>query len=93
MGFLGQGSIGFSAHGFRATASTILNEAGFRSDVIEKQLAHQERNKVRASYNRATYMDERRVMMQVWADMVDEISGETENNTLAFVKSLTFQSA
>jgi len=93
MGFLGQGSIGFSAHGFRATASTMLNESGFRSDVIEKQLAHQERNKVRASYNRATYMDERRVMMQVWADMVDEISGETSNNTLAFVKSLAYHPA
>ncbi len=61
--------------------------------MIEKQLAHQERNKVRASYNRATYMDERRVMMQVWADMVDEISGETANNTLAFVQALTYQQA
>jgi integrase len=93
MGFLGEGSIGFSAHGFRSTASTMLNEAGFRSDVIERQLAHQDRNKVRASYNHAQYMDERRVMMQVWADMVDEIAGETTNSSLAFVKALTFQPA
>jgi integrase len=93
MGFLGEGSIGFSAHGFRATASTMLNEAGFRSDVIERQLAHQDRNKVRASYNHAQYMDERRVMMQVWADMIDDIGKETPNSALQFVKTLTFQPA
>lgn len=93
MGFLGEGSIGFSAHGFRATASTMLNEAGFRSDVIERQLAHQDRNQVRASYNHAQYLDERRVMMQVWADMVDEIGKETPNRSLEFVKALTFQPA
>ncbi|AYH11944.1 integrase [Pectobacterium parmentieri] len=74
MGFNGKDSIGFSAHGFRATASTILNEMGYRPDVIERQLAHTERNKVRASYNRAEYLDERRKMMQVWADSVGIIS-------------------
>lgn len=58
----------FSAHGFRSTASTVLNELGYRPDVIERQLAHTERNKVRASYNRAEYLDERRQMMQAWAD-------------------------
>ena len=61
----------FSAHGFRATASTILNEIGYRPDVIERQLAHQERNKVRASYNQASYMPERKKMMQEWADYLD----------------------
>jgi integrase len=71
MGLNGKDSIGFSAHGFRATASTFLNESGYRSDVIERQLAHAERNKVRASYNQAEYMEERRAMMQDWADMVD----------------------
>lgn len=76
MGFNGKDTIGFSAHGFRATASTILNEAGFRSDVIERQLAHAERNKVRASYNQAEYMVERRAMMQQWADLVDQLSKE-----------------
>ena len=58
-------------HGFRALASTILNEQGFRPDVIERQLAHAERNKVRAAYNRAEYMPERREMMQFWADYLD----------------------
>lgn len=71
MGFNGKDSIGFSAHGFRATASTMLNEMGYRSDVIERQLAHAERNKVRASYNQAEYLEERRQMMQAWADEVD----------------------
>lgn len=74
LGFNGKETIGFSAHGFRATASTFLNEAGFRSDVIERQLAHAERNKVRASYNHAEYLEERRAMMQQWADMVDLLS-------------------
>ncbi|MGD8617300.1 MAG: tyrosine-type recombinase/integrase [Gammaproteobacteria bacterium] len=74
MGFNGNGSIGFSAHGFRATASTMLNELGYRSDVIERQLAHKERNKVRASYNQAEYLKERRVMMQQWADLMEEIA-------------------
>ena len=78
MGFNGKDSIGFSAHGFRATASTILNETGFRPDVIERQLAHAERDKTRASYNQAEYMPERVAMMQQWADMVDSIAaGDT----------------
>lgn len=72
MGFNGKDSIGFSAHGFRATASTILNEMGYRSDVIERQLAHAERDKVRASYNHAEYMDERKAMMQEWADLLND---------------------
>jgi integrase len=55
-------------HGFRSIASTILNEQGFRPDLIEKQLAHAERNKVRAAYNRAEYLAERHKMMQDWAD-------------------------
>ena len=61
----------FSAHGFRATASTLLNELGYRPDVIERQLAHRERNKVRASYNQASYMPERKKMMQEWANYLD----------------------
>jgi len=48
-----------------------LNEMGWKPDVIERQLAHAERNKVRAVYNRAQYMDERRKMMQAWADYLD----------------------
>ncbi len=59
-----------TGHGFRAVASTILNEAGFRADVIERQLAHCERNDIRGAYNRAEYLPERRKMMQQWADML-----------------------
>jgi integrase len=52
-------------------ASTLLNEQGYSPDVIERQLAHVERNKVRAAYNRAEYLDQRRQMMQAWADYLD----------------------
>ncbi len=60
-----------TGHGFRALASTRLNELGWPPDVIERQLAHAERNKVRAAYNRASYMAERRKMMVAWADYLD----------------------
>jgi len=60
-----------TAHGFRAMASTLLNEQGFAPDVIELQLAHAERNKVRAAYNRAQRLEERRTLMQQWADYLD----------------------
>jgi hypothetical protein len=53
--------------------SAILNEIGFAPDVIERQLAHLERNKVRAAYNRAQYLPERTRMMQQWADLLDAI--------------------
>lgn len=62
-----------TGHGFRAMASTRLNEMGWQPDVIERQLAHVERNKVRAVYNRAAYMHERHDMMQAWADYVDAL--------------------
>jgi len=60
-----------TGHGFRSTASTILNENGFNPDVIERQLAHCERNEVRAAYNHAQYLHERYKMMQWWADYLD----------------------
>jgi integrase len=61
-----------SPHSLRATASTILNESNlFRPDVIERQLSHIERNVIRAAYNQAQYIDERRAMLQWWADFVD----------------------
>jgi len=60
-----------TGHGFRAMASTRLNEMGWNPDVIERQLAHAERNKVRAAYNRAQYMADRKKMMQAWADYLD----------------------
>ena len=57
-----------SIHGFRAMASTYLNEQGFNRDWIERQLAHGERNSIRAAYNYAEYLPERRKMMQAYAD-------------------------
>ena len=86
MGFNGKESIGFSAHGFRSTASTILNEIGFRPDVIERQLAHADRNTVRAAYNQGEYLAERRSMMQQWADQIDEMAdgkGTANGRTLS----------
>jgi integrase len=67
-------------HGFRSLASTCLNEQGWHPDLIELQLAHAERNKVRAAYNRAQRLAERRRMMQSWADYLDEL--RTEKNAV-----------
>jgi len=72
MGYRGRAT----GHGFRSTASTILNEHGFRPDVIERQLAHNERNNVRAAYNHAQYLPERREMMQWWADFLDRMAAK-----------------
>lgn len=74
MGYKGR----MTGHGFRSTASTLLNEMGFRHDVIERQLAHAERNAVRAAYNRAEYLSERKAMMQNWADYLDKIKAGAE---------------
>jgi len=60
-----------TAHGFRALLSTVANEAGWDGDVIERQLAHIERNKIRAAYHRSTYTNERARLMQWWADYLD----------------------
>ena len=69
MGYKGK----MTGHGFRAVASTILNETGFTPDAIERQLAHCERNEVRGAYNRAEYLPERKKMMQFWADHLDKL--------------------
>lgn len=61
-----------TAHGFRALASTILNEEGFNSDIIEKQLAHIDSNSVRRAYNRAEYVKDRNKMLQWWSDFIIE---------------------
>lgn len=71
-------SLGFAAgeqtaHGFRTLASTRLNESGFNGDLIELQLAHVEQDRSRAAYNRASRMDDRREMMQWWADHLDAL--------------------
>jgi Integrase len=63
-------------HGFRSLASTLLNELGYNRDWIERQLAHGERNDVRAAYNYAEYLPERRRMMQEWADYLDKLRAE-----------------
>ncbi|MBK6553421.1 MAG: tyrosine-type recombinase/integrase [Rhodocyclaceae bacterium] len=60
----------FTVHDLRRTASTLLHEAGFNSDWIEKCLAHEQRG-VRAIYNKAEYAEQRRTMLQAWADMLD----------------------
>jgi integrase len=70
-------------HGMRATASTILNERGFRGDVIERQLSHVERNEVRRAYNHAEFLDERRAMMQAWADYIDSARVKEQDNVEA----------
>ncbi len=70
---MGYGKEQMTAHGFRAMASSLLNEIGHRSDVIEAQLAHKGADKIRAIYNRAQYMDERRQLMQAWADYLDQL--------------------
>ena len=62
-----------TAHGFRSTASTLLHEQGYPSDVIERQLAHKEANAVKDAYNRAQHLPERRTMMQAWADYCDAL--------------------
>lgn len=68
-----------TTHGFRALASTVLNECGlWRPDVIERQLAHKEQNAVRAAYHRSDYLDERTRMMQWWGDYLDAAEAEAK---------------
>ena len=63
-----------TVHGFRALASTILNESGFRPDIIERQLAHAERNKIRAAYHRSEYLEERQKMMDWWGACLESMA-------------------
>lgn len=79
MGYKGSAT----AHGFRALFSTVANEAGWNPDVIERQLAHKERNEVRAAYHRSTYMQERAKLLQWWADYLD---GRKAGNVVAFTQ-------
>ncbi|MBE6440768.1 MAG: DUF4102 domain-containing protein [Desulfovibrio desulfuricans] len=67
-------------HGFRSMASTILNEQGYRPDIIEMQLAHADANHIRAAYNHARYFEERRKMMQDWADHLDTLREQYRNS-------------
>jgi len=76
---LGYSKEEMTAHGFRTLASTLFNERGYSRDAIERQLAHMERDNVRAAYNRAEYLPERRRMMQEWADYLDTLRAGTDN--------------
>lgn len=69
LGYHGQACV----HGFRALASTILNEKGFDADIIERCLAHVEQNKVRKAYHRSEYLEGRQEMLQWWADHLDQL--------------------
>jgi integrase len=71
-----------TVHGLRATMSTLLNEKGHNPDVIEHLLSHQDPNKVRAAYNRAEYLSERRITLQWLADHLDSLSGSMDKNEL-----------
>ena len=70
-------------HGFRALFSTIANEAGFNPDAIERQLAHREKNAVRAAYHRSEYLTEREKMMQWWAEHLQHQQHETETTIVS----------
>ena len=72
---LGYSTDEMTGHGFRSLASTCLNEQGYHPDLIELQLAHAERNQVRAAYNKAQRLPERRKMMQAWSDYLDGLRG------------------
>ncbi len=75
---MGFGKQEFTTHGFRSMASTLLNEMGYRHDIIERQLAHGDTNTIRATYNFADWLPERRKMMQQWANFLDKLRSENE---------------
>lgn len=83
---LGYTSAEMTGHGFRSMASTLLNENGWNRDAIERQLAHAERNNIRAAYNYAEYLPERRTMMQWWADYLEKL--QDQNNVIPLLKSV-----
>ena len=71
-----------TVHGFRSTVSTLLHDRGHNPDVIERLLSHLEGNKVRAAYNRAEYLDQRRWSLQWWADYLDYLMGSKNKKKL-----------
>ena len=78
------GSGFMTSHGFRHTASTMLNELGYHSDIIELQLAHTNKDRIRATNNKAQWLEKRINMMQSWADYLDALKAEAINgNVLA----------
>jgi integrase len=93
MGYKGE----MTGHGFRGLASTILNEMGHERTHIEMQLAHAPKNEVEAAYNKALYLPQRRIMMQGWADFLDEArdsgKGGRRDSLRGGVKQLTLTHA
>ncbi|MGQ0800919.1 MAG: tyrosine-type recombinase/integrase [Pseudomarimonas sp.] len=80
-----------TSHGYRSMASTRLNELGFDHDVIERQMAHKEKNEVRAAYHRSSYLEQRRQMMNKWADYLDTLrEGKPDADKL--IKGQRFES-
>ena len=71
----------YSPHATRTTGSTSLNEVGYRPDAVEAHLAHADTNNVRRTYNHATYVDERKAMMQEWANRLDGWVSRTDSST------------
>jgi integrase len=78
---MGYGTETMVGHGFRATASTLLHEMGWAPEIIELQLAHRQRNQVAAAYNRSARLEERKAMMQQWADYLDSLKKPKNNVT------------
>ncbi len=66
-------------HGFRGIASTLLNELGYHRDIIEVQLAHVDRDRVRSTYNQAQWLEKRKEMMRGWSDYLDKLQAEAPN--------------
>ena len=87
---LGIDKFTFTTHGFRSMASTRLNELGYRADIVELQLAHTQSNTVRAVYNRNEHLEERRTMMQDWAEYLTTLKGiaPTPNNSNSVNESM-----
>ncbi len=84
---MGYSNTDMTPHGFRAMASTLLNELGWQPDIIERQLAHVEQNRVRAAYHRAEYLAERVRMMQAWADYLDGLKSGAEAKVIPLYKA------
>jgi integrase len=85
---LGYTGTEMTGHGFRSMASTLLNEQGWNRDAIERQLAHTERNSIRAAYNHAEHLPERRKMMQAWADYLQTLTTNAPTATAHTIGSL-----
>jgi integrase len=77
--YLGYAQDEMTGHGFRAMANSLLAEKGWSKDAIERQLAHVEGNKVRRAYHRSEHLEERRRMMQAWADYLDSLAHAAGN--------------